>query len=90
MSEINLSLLLASFTWSIILKAGFSSSIHSLPCGKGHAAKFHMSHVMRKSAFLHMGKTKAQIGDRAADQCLCFHFIDSSNPLLPESEFLSL
>ena len=42
-----------------------------------------MSHVMRKPAFAY-AKTKAQISCTvcAADQCLCFRYIDSTIPLV--------
>ena len=43
-----------------------------------------MSRVMRKPAYS-ICENKA-VWYRPADQCLCFHYIDSSIPLLPKYE----
>ena len=41
-----------------------------------------MGRIVRKQIFSHV-KTKAQIsGNCEADQCLCFHYTDSTIPLL--------
>ena len=47
---------------------------------------------MRKPAFcISENKAADQLcGDRTADQRLCFRFTDSTNPLLPKFEILSL
>ena len=52
----------------------------------------HMSHNMRKPAFcICKNKGVDQLcGNCAADQPLCFHYIDSTIPLLPKSEISSL
>ena len=49
---------------------------------------YHMSHVVRKPAFIiYENKDADQIcGNREADQRLCFRFTDSTIPLLPKSE----
>ena len=46
---------------------------------------------MRKPAFcICENKDADQLpGNREADQCLCFRYIDSTIPLLPKSEILS-
>ena len=43
---------------------------------------------MRKAAFrIYKNKGTDQMhGYRAADQCFCFHYIDSTIPLLPKSK----
>ena len=46
---------------------------------------FHMSRDMRKSAFAY-----PKTCNSAADQCLCFQYIDSTIPLLPKSKISSL
>ena len=48
----------------------------------------HMSRVMRKPAFcIRENKDADQLhGNREADQRLCFHYIDSTIPLLSKSE----
>ena len=50
-----------------------------------------MSHVVRKPAFcIYENKDADQLrGNRQADQCLCFCYIDSTIPLLPKSEISS-
>ena len=55
-------------------------------------ALFKMSLVMRKPAFcLCENKDADQLrGNREADQRLCFRYMDSTIPLLPESEISSL
>ena len=47
---------------------------------------------MRKPAFSNCeNKGADQLrGNRTADQCLCFRYVDSTIPLLPKSETLSL
>ena len=53
---------------------------------------------MRKTFFFSYAKTKTQIvvhaklirGNREADQRLCFHYTESTIPLLPKSEISSL
>ena len=54
--------------------------------------KIYMSRVMRKPAFcICENKDADQLrGYREADQRLCFHFIDSTIPLLSKSEISSL
>ena len=51
-----------------------------------------MSRIVRKPAFcICENKDADQLrGNREADQRLCFHFIDSTIPLLPKSEISSL
>ena len=51
-----------------------------------------MSRVMRKPAFcICENKDADQLrGNREADQCLCFRYLDSTIPLLPKSEISSL
>ena len=48
--------------------------------------------LMRKPAFCLCEKKDADqlCGNREADQCLCFHYTDSTIPLLPKSEISSL
>ena len=55
-------------------------------------ALFELSHVMRKPAFcICENKGADQLCNNcAADQRLCFHYIDSTNPLLSKSEISSL
>ena len=50
-----------------------------------------MSRVMRKPAFCICENKGAdqQCGNRTADQRHCFHYIDSTIPLLPKSEISS-
>ena len=52
----------------------------------------HLSSVMRKHAFyICENKGTDQLhSNRAADQCLCIRYIDSTIPLLPKSELSSL
>ena len=52
----------------------------------------HLSRVVRKQAFcIRENKDADQLrGNREADQRLCFRYIDSTIPLLPKSEILSL
>ena len=52
----------------------------------------YMSHVVRKPAFcICENKNADQIrGNREADQRLCFHYTDSTIPLLPKYEISSL
>ena len=47
---------------------------------------------MRKPAFCICENRDADQlrGNREADQCLCFRYLDSTIPLLPKSEMLSL
>ena len=51
-----------------------------------------MSLVMRKPAFCIIeNKDADQLrGNREADQCLCFRYMDSTIPLLPKYEISSL
>ena len=51
-----------------------------------------MSRDMRKPAFcINKNKIADQLcGNRSADQHLCFHYIDSTIPLLPKYKFSSL
>ena len=51
-----------------------------------------MSSIMRTPAFCTCENkgTDQLVGNRAADQHLCFHFIDRTIPLLAISEILSL
>ena len=51
-----------------------------------------MSHVMRKPAFcICENKGADQLRSNcSADQCLCFHYIDNTIPLLYKSEISSL
>ena len=51
-----------------------------------------MSLVMRKSVFgICENKDAGQLrGNREADQCLCFRYIDSTIPFLSKSEISSL
>ena len=53
---------------------------------------FNLSRIMRKSTFcICENKDADQLrGNRAADQRLCFRYIDSTIPLLPKSEISSL
>ena len=53
---------------------------------------YHLSLVMRKPAFcMCENKDADQLrGNREADQRLCFRYMDSTIPLLPKSEILSL
>ena len=55
-------------------------------------AQTHMSRVIRKPAFcMCANKDADQLrGNREADQRLCFHYIDSTIPILPKSEFSNL
>ena len=54
--------------------------------------KYYMSHVLRKPAFcICKNKDADQLrGNREADQRLCFHYTDSTSPLLPKSEISSV
>ena len=53
---------------------------------------WYMSWVLIKPAFcIYKNKGADQLrGNPAADHHLCFHYIDSTMPLLPESEISSL
>ena len=55
-------------------------------------ATLKMSRVVRKPVFcICENKDADQLrGDREADQRLCFHYLDSTIPLLPKSEISSL
>ena len=51
-----------------------------------------MSRIMRKPAFC-IGENKDAdqlLGNREADQHLCFRYLDSTIPLLPKSEISKL
>ena len=52
----------------------------------------HMSHGMRKPGFcICENKDADQLrGNREADQRLCFRYMDTTIPLLPKSEILSI
>ena len=54
--------------------------------------RYNLSCFMRKTCFLHKGKQGRDqlLGNSAANQCLCFHYIGSTIHLLPESEISSL
>ena len=56
------------------------------------ACSNYMNHVVRKPAFCICENIDADQlrGNREADQRLCFHYIDSTIPLLPKYEILSL
>ena len=58
-----------------------------LICKKFYDDKAHMSCVMRIPVLAYV-KTKAQ--NIAADQCLCFDYINSIIPFLSKSEISSL
>ena len=59
---------------------------------KFSSEKYHLSLVMRKPDFrICENKAADQLwGNRTADQCLCFRYMDSTIPLLPKSEISSL
>ena len=51
---------------------------------------FHMSRVMRKPDFCLCEKGADQLRSNCeADQCICFHYLDSTISLLPKSEISS-
>ena len=54
--------------------------------------KLHISRIMRKPTFcICENKDADQLrGNREADQCLCFRYIDSTIPLLSKSKISSL
>ena len=54
--------------------------------------KEYLSHVMRKYAFrIYKNKDADQLrGNCAADQCLCFHYIDTTITLLSKYELSSI
>ena len=56
------------------------------------SSRVHVSRAMRKPMFcIWENKYADQLrGDREADQCLCFRYIDSMIPLLSPSEIASL
>ena len=58
----------------------------------GQLFKYNMSRIMRKPPFcICENKDADQLrGNREADQRLCFHYIDSTIPLLPKSKISSL
>ena len=60
----------------------------SLQKHKNHLVMI-MSWVMRKPAFCIHENLNINVL-HAADQCFCFHYIDSTRPLLPLSEISSL
>ena len=71
---------------------GTRERLFDLIChGKYHVSS-HMSLVMRKPAFcICENKDANQLHSYcAADQGLCFHYTDSTIPLLPKSEISSL
>ena len=76
-----------------ILIKGFVDILKATTCMKSQIyILFYMCHVVRKPAFC-ICKTKDadQLrGNREADQRLCFHYIDSTIPLLPIYEISSL
>ena len=53
---------------------------------------YHLNHVMRKPTFcICENKDTDQLGrNHEADQRLCFHYADSTIPLLSKSEISSL
>ena len=57
-----------------------------------HPVRHNLGHVMRKADFAYAKtKTKNQLRSNcAADQRLCFHYIDSTTPLLPKYKISSL
>ena len=73
-----------SFIWPPNIKV-FNGSLYNSN-KKGNE----VSRITRKPVFAHAKKTKDADqpgGDCAADQCLCFHYIDGTIPLLPKSKF---
>ena len=69
---------------------GYSQTSHERL--QDHRSSGYISHIMRKPVFLHMqNKGADQLSEnRAADQHLCFCYIDSTIPLHPESQVSSL
>ena len=69
---------------------------HTLQCKPGMKLMIlvtwsYLSLVLRKPAFLYMRKQRRTSAVRfcTADQYLCFHYINSTTPLLPKSEISS-
>ena len=77
-------------TWSETPKTGFLTTRLNLVYFKPTPVSYHckLSRVMRKHAFcICKDKSADQLCSyRAADQQVCFDFIDSTSPLFPKSE----
>ena len=67
-----------------------NQAISSIP--NGQLLQPNMSRVMRQPAFyICKNKDRDQLrGNREADQRLCFHYTDSTTPLLPKCKISSL